>query len=108
MMELALKLAVVAAGLVLTWRIYQTMKYGRRAARLPFGEAEFYKHKRYANQSFWTAVVAVVITEIAVRFLGASHDWVFWVHLIFFASPCLLLLVILRFWLTGLKNRGGS
>ena len=62
-------------------------------------------HRRFANLSFWTTLAAVVTIELMVRQNGgATLSWQFGIHLAF-AIPFMLILGLLRFRLTGLRNK---
>ncbi len=105
---LTYKALVIAAFLVVAYFLGRTIRYGRRIAKQRRNGEElggsFARHKRYANQTFISTVVAIVITEVVVRLNGgADLTPLFAVHLSF-ALPFFILLTIARFWVTGLKS----
>ena len=102
-----IKIAVALAFLALAIGITQVVKSGRRTVLIPIAswrENSITRHKRLANLALWLALTAVVLTETMVRFQGGfKSNWLFPIHL-GFALPSLILIVTLRFFLTGLKN----
>jgi hypothetical protein len=62
------------------------------------------KHRSWANLSFWSTIAAILATEFMVRLDGgATLDALFVIHLTF-ASSFLAVFVLLRFWMTGLRQ----
>lgn len=62
-------------------------------------------HAQLANISFWLALSAIILTEVFVRLKGGSKiDTQLYIHLSF-ALPFFASLTILRFWITGIKNK---
>jgi hypothetical protein len=62
-------------------------------------------HKKWTTFSVVGTLVAVGLTEAMVQFSIATdpRSTLFWVHMCF-ALPFLVLLLVLRFWMTGVHN----
>ncbi len=111
-----MKSAVGISFLILLFYLIRTMRLGKKARRIKFNleftdfneleisdrEAE---HERSAKITCWVALVAIVITEIMVRFGGGLiNKPLFALHMCF-AGPFVIILWLLRFKITGKGNR---
>jgi len=67
-------------------------------------EADLSLHRQWANRSFWLSLLAVLLTELTVRLQGGVKNSDFLPIHLAFAVPFLVLLIMLRFWLTGVRS----
>ncbi|MBI2119998.1 MAG: hypothetical protein HYT94_00025 [Parcubacteria group bacterium] len=105
-------IAVILALLV--YHLYWAGEYGRRIFGISNGMSTLHNsmkfrylaiHQKYAKRAFLIAVLAVVLVELVIRFIGKpAYDSLFWVHLSVFAIPCFTLFGLIRFKYTGLKH----
>lgn len=107
------KMAITVILAILLYYLFQTGKYGRRISGISNETSSLHSsmkskylavHRRYAEHSFWIAILAVVAVETVVRFNEPVYGFLFWIHLCVFAIPCFTLLVLIRFKYTGLKR----
>jgi hypothetical protein len=90
-----MRIAVTFSFLMVSTLLFLTWKSSRRLS----------DHKSWANLSFWSTVVAILVTEGMVRLNGGvTLDPLLAIHL-GFAGSFLALFLSLRFWITGLKKR---
>lgn len=94
---------VILAGLAIMF--VRTAYLGLQSA-LTKSDALGGRHETHAKVLFWFMVVFVAFLELGVRLRGGSHkDALFWAH-ICLAVPLFVVLLVMRFWLTGEVSPG--
>lgn len=74
------------------------------ARQITFNPNALAQHRKWANVTFWLTLVAIIMTELFVRLNGGvQHRGLLMFHLCF-ACPFFVLLGLLRFRITGLRQ----
>ena len=100
-----LAFGIVVIGIaVLATCVWRTILWGRKCAGE--GTVHMPHHKRMVNYTLCATVVLILFIEVFSKFadIHIKDTWLFVVHLSF-AVPFLLLLIALRFWVTGERYR---
>lgn len=100
-----MKILVILAGVWLSGAFLFTFFFGRQTAkRNAASKFALEIHRRAARAIWWSALIAVMITELFVRMNGGLQPSpLFWIHLSC-AVPFFVSLMLIRFWLNGLKH----
>lgn len=97
-----MKVLVGVSFSVLLVSLFFTMASGINARKVKVRNISD-EHRDSAKRSFWIMIIAIVVTEVMVRFGGGLVDKpLFAIHMCF-AVPFAILLTIMRFWVTGRK-----
>ena len=89
---------------ILAWCVGCTVRAGKKCA--VSGHASLPAHQRAVNHTLFATIALILLIETLSQ-LSTTHatgGWLFKVHLAF-AVPFVLLLVLMRFWITGLRWR---
>lgn len=104
-MQMIAFMVVVAAILLLTVCVYRTVQWGRRCAA-GSESMDVQQHKRVATHALLATFFLIFSIE-TFSYFSTEHmtgTWLFMVHM-FFAVPFLVLLLVLRFWVTGVSKK---
>lgn len=94
----------ITAFIVVAFFLSLAFMQGRQYKRMLYKEkAVLAEHRFFANVAVWVTLVAVLLTEWYVHTHPGPRHPLFLFHLFGFAAPYLLLLLIQRFWITGLR-----
>lgn len=104
MMEMIALGIVVLAIAALAACVWRTILWGQKCA--VEGMAHVPQHKRMVNYTLCATVALILLIEVFSKFadVHVKDMWLFVIHLIF-AVSFLLLLIVLRFWITGVTHR---
>jgi uncharacterized protein (DUF983 family) len=96
-------ISIIIMFSLLAWCMARVVCRGRKCAATGFEHMEI--HKSAVNQALVVTIILIVLVELLVHFSPDLNtpSWLFRIHLLF-AIPYLLLLIALRFWISGDKN----